>query len=672
MEPNLNASVYRRLVLLSGLLLLGFAALGGRLIYLHLVPSKQVIHVAIANHQHETLREPRRGEIRDIRNRVLASSTFVKTVCADPSVVSVYGPLIARTLAPILQMPEAELARLVGLRMRTNDANVVVTNRFGLVVTNNFVVVTNKGGAVVTNNFVLVTNKFVVLRRKVPNDVWQKAQFALATMPITVSTNGLTKAEIAAQAAALYAVRNKAVFADAVDDQQRVYPNRTLAAHVVGYLNPFDNAPVRGIEASMNEQLTGVRGWMSSQADKRRREVVSLRSQDVQPRNGLNVVLTLDATAQYVVEEEIAEGMRQHTPISISAIVVRPKTGQILAMATCPTVDLNSPTNFPQEFHRNQSISAVAEPGSTFKSVVVAAGLNERVVTLRDRIDCENGEFHYAGRVLHDHDHYGVLSVEEIITKSSNIGAAKIGLRLGEQRLYDYIRAFGFGERSNVMLDREENGIVRALPKWTKVSNAWIPMGHEVMVTPLQMVMAMSAIANGGKLMAPMLVDHVEDEFGTVVSRPPPQMVRQVVSAEAARLTVQALKTVVSTNGTAPKARLELYTVAGKTGTAQKAIGGAYVKGKYFSSFIGFFPADDPELCISVVMDEPRNGYYGGHTAAPVFKKIAERLANYLNIRPDLAPPDSVNPGTPPTPGTPGTPVIPSTPAARVAAKRSY
>lgn len=265
MEPNLNASVYRRLVLLSGLLLLGFAALGGRLVYLHLVPSKQVIHVAIANHQHETLREPRRGEIRDIRNRVLASSTFVKTVCVDPSVVSVYGPLIARTLAPILQMPEAELTRLVGQRLRTNDDGVVVTN------------------------------KFVVLRRKVPNDVWQQAQFALATMPVTLSTNGLTKAQIAAQNATLYVVRNKAVFADAVDDQQRVYPNRTLAAHVVGYLNPFDNAPVRGIEASMNEQLTGVRGWMTSQTDKRKREVVSLRSQDVQPRNGLNVVLTLDA-----------------------------------------------------------------------------------------------------------------------------------------------------------------------------------------------------------------------------------------------------------------------------------------------------------------------------------------------------------------------------------------
>ena len=628
MEPNLNASIQGRLFLLAGLLLLGFAALGARLVYLQIVPNPKLLHVAVANHQHESLREPRRGEIRDIRNRVLASSTFVKTVCADPSVVGGYAALLARKLAPILELPEAELAQVLGQRTRTDDEGVVVTN------------------------------KFVVLRRKVQNDVWQRVQFALATMPIDIGTNKLTTA----QAAALYAVRNKAVFAYPVDDQQRVYPNKSLAAHVVGYLNPFDNAPVRGIEATMNEQLTGVRGWMTSQTDKRKREVVSLRSQDVQPRNGLNVVLTLDATAQYVVEEEIAEGMRQHTPISISAIVVRPKTGQILAMATCPTVDLNSPTNFPLEFHRNQSISAVAEPGSTFKIVVVAAGLNERVVTLRDRIECENGAFHYGGRVLHDHDHYGVLSVEEIITKSSNIGSAKIGLRLGERRLHGYIRTFGFGERSNIMLDREEKGIVRGLERWTKISNAWIPMGHEIMVTPLQMVMAMAAIANGGKLMAPILVDHVEDEQGNVVARTQPQMVRQVVSAEAAWLTVQALKTVVSTNGTAPKARMELYTVAGKTGTAQKAIGGAYVRGKYFSSFLGFFPADDPELCISVVMDEPRNGYYGGHTAAPVFKKIAERLANYLNIRPDLAPQDTLNPVTP------GAPV---TSASRVAAKRS-
>ena len=237
--------------------------------------------------------------------------------------------------------------------------------------------------------------------------------------------------------------------------------------------------------------------------------------------------------------------------------------------------------------------------------------------------------------MLRDHESYGVLSVEGIITKSSNIGAAKIGIRMGETRLYDYMRDFGFGQRTLIPLPAEISGLVHPVKAWSKVSIAQIPMGHGVAVTRLQMVMAMCAIANRGALMRPMLVDHLEDQDHAVVAQYTPQRMRQVISESAARQMVTALKTVVSTNGTAKDAMLDHYTVAGKTGTAQKPIPGGYSTDKFFSSFIGFFPADNPELCISITLDEPKGGHFGGKIAAPIFKQIAERAANYLNIRPE-------------------------------------
>jgi cell division protein FtsI/penicillin-binding protein 2 len=230
-----------------------------------------------------------------------------------------------------------------------------------------------------------------------------------------------------------------------------------------------------------------------------------------------------------------------------------------------------------------------------------------------------------------------VLTVEQIITKSSNIGAALIGIKLGPERLYDYIQRFGFGVATGVPLPGEVSGrrFVRPPKYWSKVSVAQIPMGQGVSVTRLQMTMALCAIANNGVLMRPMLVDRLEERNHSVVAKYFPQRVRQVISPATAKLMVAALKTVVSAEGTAPKAALEHYTVAGKTGTAQKVINGAYAHDRFFSSFQGFFPADNPELCISISMDEPKHGYFGGQAAAPIFKQVAERAASYLGIPPD-------------------------------------
>jgi len=453
-----------------------------------------------------------------------------------------------------------------------------------------------------------------------------------------IDTNQSNKAEKKAAVAALASLRDNAIFADAREDQLRIYPNQNLAAHVLGYVSS-DGQGLDGVELVMEPKLKGVRGWRQTERDRRGRELVAFREQDVEAHPGFNVVLTIDAVLQHIVESELAEAMVKHTPRSATCIAVRPKTGEILAMATLPNFDPNNPGIAKPEFLRNRAVQEIAEPGSTFKIVVVAAALQEQIVSLEDRFDCEQGRFVFAGKVLRDHERYGVLSVENIITKSSNIGAAKIGIKLGPERLWQYMRNFGFGQRSLIPLPGEEPGIVHPLHQWTKLSISRIPMGHEVAATPLQMVMAMSAIANNGRLMRPMLFDRLEDEHGKVIAKYQPQVVREVIQENTARQMVEALKTVVSTNGTANTARLDYFTVAGKTGTAQKSGGpNGYLEGQYYSSFIGFFPADEPEICISVVLDEPKHGYYGGKISAPIFKNIAERAASYLNIRPDTAP----------------------------------
>jgi cell division protein FtsI/penicillin-binding protein 2 len=602
---------YKRLTLLALLLAMGFAGLGYRLIDLQVLRHDELSDIGQRNTQREFLLEPRRGDILDVKGNLLATSVFVKTVCADPALLGNRQAEVARALAPLLQVSEVELRQRLMPRLLQNA----------------------KGGT--------VTNRYVVLKRKVPEETWQRIQTAMTNLTFGLDEKKLPKTE-----QALYRdLRQKAIFVESLDDQLRVYPNQTLAAHVLGFVGMgegevngtrvLETSGKEGIELSFNSKLAGARGWRVTETDRQRRELVAWREQDVEPHDGLNVALTIDSVIQHIVESALAEAMDKHTPISLSGIVVRPRTGEILALATLPNFDPNNPGAAPADARRNRVIADVEEPGSTFKIVVVSGALNDGSVQLGDAFDCEHAHFHFAGRVLHDHESYGVLSVEQIITKSSNIGAAKIGIKMGPTRLYDYIRSFGFGSRTEIWLPGEVAGIVHPLKDWYKVSIAQIPMGQGISVTSLQMMMAMCAIANQGVLMRPMLVDRLEDREHNVVAKYTPQRVRQVISEPTAKLMVKALKTVASPEGTAPKAALEHYTVAGKTGTAQKFEHGELAPGKWFTSFIGFFPADDPEVCISVTMDEPKHGYYGGQIAAPIFKQIAERTANYLNIRPE-------------------------------------
>jgi cell division protein FtsI/penicillin-binding protein 2 len=618
-----------RLKLIASLMLVVFLGLGARLVYLQTVREDELTRLARDNTRREILLEPRRGQILDARGELLATSQVVKTICADPSLIGNQQAPIARALAPLLGVEPADLYRRLqpGRHRQTNLVAVA------------------RGSTTLTNRITEGPLKYVVLKRTVPVETWQLIEQTMNKLDFGHDEKTLTRA----QRKFLDRVRYSAIFPDMQDDQIRIYPQGRLAAHVLGYTSvtnsQFSGKKVRellgaeGIERQFNDDLSGQRGWRVMEVDKFRRELVDKRTQDVTPVDGLNVVLTLDAFIQHELENALADAMRKHTPISAAGIVVRPRTGDILAMAVLPDYDPHRPgaKGTPAGAIRNRLIADRHEPGSTFKVPVISAALSAKAVRLSDNFFCENSTWFYAGRTLRDHEGYGNLTVEQIITHSSNIGAAKVALKLGVTNLWQSLLNFGFGTRTGIELPGESRGRVWPPEKWTPLSITRIAMGHELDCTPLQMVMAMCAVANGGTLMRPRLVERLQDRAGRVAATTEPREVRRVISPEAARDMVEALKTVPTKKGTAEGAALERYTVAGKTGTAQKAgtnnVG--YLADKYFSSFIGFFPADNPELCIAVFLDEPKEGYYGGKVAGPVFKQIAERVASYLNLPPD-------------------------------------
>lgn len=600
----------KRIMLLLGLLGAAFAGLGYRLVDLQVLRHGELSEKAEANTQREYWLPARRGDIVDVNGNLLAGSVPVKTVCANPSLLGTQQVVVARALAPWLQLNEADLVQRLTPHL-ARDA---------------------KGG-IVTNGLT-----YVRLQKNVSEDTWQKIQSVMTNLTFGVDEKLLSHTN-----QMFYKnLRQNAVYAES--DQLRVYPNGSLASQVLGFASVrekiVNGREVNeiygrdGIELSMNTKLTGVPGWRLTETDRQRREITDMRNEEVEPYDGDKVVLTIDAAIQHIMEKSLADALEKHSPKSITGIVMRPRTGEILALASLPNYDPNHPNTVSVEA-RDRVITDVVEPGSTFKIVVVSGGLNTGTVRLDQRFYCEEGHFAFAGRILHDHEPYGWLTVEEIIMKSSNIGAAKIGILLGAQNLYDYAHLYGFGQTTGIALPGEARGFLYPVKDWSKVSIAQIPMGHGVAVTRLQMLMAMGALANHGWLMRPMLVNRLENRDGEVIQQYSPQRVRQVVSDSTARQMVQALKRVVTKDGTAAGAAMENYVAAGKTGTAQKAEHGTYAPGKFVSSFIGFFPADNPEICISVVMDEPKEGYYGGQVCGPVFKDIADRCASYLNVPSD-------------------------------------
>jgi len=410
-------------------------------------------------------------------------------------------------------------------------------------------------------------------------------------------------------------------------ESKRYYPNQSLAAHIIGFAGT-DNVGLEGIELKYNNFLKGEVGWSQILRDAKQRELL-IEKNYVAPTDGFNLILTIDETIQYLAERALEEAYQKHNAKGGSIIIMNPRTGEILALANRPTYDLSNVRNSKEASRTNRAVSFMYEPGSVFKIVTAAAALEEGIAKEEDVFYCENGAYRVANHTLHDHRPHKNLTFKEVFEKSSNIGVTKIAQKLGPDKIYEYAKKFRFGLPTGIDLKGEVRGILKPPSKWSKTSIGAIPIGHEVTVTPLQLVCAISAIANNGVFMKPFVVKYIKDNNDQTIKSFEPEVLDQVISEETARR-VTAILTGVVENGTGRRAKIDGVAVAGKTGTAQKVVNGTYSHGKFDASFIGFAPADDPKVAVVVVFDEPHPNHYGGTVSAPVFKKVVEDVLKYL------------------------------------------
>ena len=420
--------------------------------------------------------------------------------------------------------------------------------------------------------------------------------------------------------------------------RRRIYPRGALAGQVVGCAG-VDSQGLWGVERAYDAELRGVAESVNVERDARGH--LMLRDGSSQPftRPGARVELTVDASLQQVVDGALASAVDTTHALGGSAIVMDPSTGEILALASLPRFDPGNVTESASELARNRVISDMYEPGSTFKAIVAGAAIEAGVVRPDERLNCEGGSYTVGRRVIHDHERYGWLSFADVIKHSSNICTAKVGERLGAERLGRAIKAFGFGEAAHIDLPGEASGSVRPWRQWARIHLVTTSFGQGVSVTPLQLIRAYAAIANGGKLMRPYVVRRVLAADGTVLKENGPEVVGQPISPQTAAVVTGLLRGVVE-GGTGTKAKVDGIAVAGKTGTAQKVDQrtGYYSSRDRMSSFIGYLPADAPRFIILVVVDSPRTATYGGLVAAPAFRQIAEYAVDRLGLRVAAAP----------------------------------
>src|SRR6266446_4422668 len=547
-----------------------FSGFSFRLIYLQMIKHDEYAELAAEKHVYKQIIYAERGAIFDANNEVLAHNVPVETVVADATHLNNLSAMV-ELVSRELKIPAPEVAeKLRGDR------------------------------------------RYIVVKREVPEAVADRLREKL-------------------RAQNLHGVYFE-------HDAARIYPNGSMLCHVIGFTD-FEHHGIQGVEASMEEYLHGQDGYRYVERNRVGQEIVPYRGQERAPRNGYQIHLTVDLNLQNIVENEIDAAMDEYRPQKATIILMRPQTGEILAMANRPNFDLNLRSEAKPEEMKNRAITDMMEPGSTFKIVAASAALNEHKLRPDSTIFCENGLWNFGGAALHDHRAFSNLSVRDILIKSSNIGAAKLALSVGEQKFYEYIRRFGFGERTGIELPGEINGVIRPPRSWSKISITRIPMGHEIGVTPLQMIVAMAAIANGGKLIMPRIVKSITTADGKTISSLAPVVLRQVISSETAKEIGDALRGVVSDNGTAAAAAVPGFTIAGKTGTAQKVDPrGGYEQGKYVVSFAGYLPAEHPEFVGLVVLDDAHTSKpelnYGGLVAGPIFSRVAEKAARYLDLEP--------------------------------------
>jgi cell division protein FtsI (penicillin-binding protein 3)/stage V sporulation protein D (sporulation-specific penicillin-binding protein) len=562
---------HRRCLLVCSAFIALFSAFSFRLIYLQVIKHDEYSALAAEKHVYKQIIYAERGSILDANNEVLAHNIPVETVVADATHLNDRDAIVD-LVSKDLEIPAAELAEKLTSERR-----------------------------------------YIVLKREVPEPASRSLREKLRAKNL------------------------RGIYFE--HDSRRIYPNGSMLCHVIGFTD-FEHHGIQGVEASMEEYLHGQDGYRFIEHNRAGQEIVPYRGQEHPPRDGCQIHLTIDLSLQNIVENEIDAAMAEYSPQKATIILMRPQTGEILAMANRPNFDLNLRSEAKPEEMKNRAIIDMMEPGSTFKIVAAAAALNERKLRPDSSIFCENGLWNFNGAALHDHRAFSYLSVRDILIKSSNIGAAKLALSVGDQKFYEYVRRFGFGERTGIELPGEINGLIRPPRSWSKISITRIPMGHEIGVTPLQMTVAMATIANGGKLMTPRIVKSITSSDGKTVSSLSPAMLRQVISPETAREIGNALRGVVSDRGTAAAAAVPGFTIAGKTGTAQKVDPkGGYEHGKYVVSFAGYLPADHPEFVGLVVLDDAHTSKpelnYGGLIAGPIFSRVAEKAAQYLDLRPE-------------------------------------
>jgi len=653
------ASSYR-IVLLAVCILVCFTGLGARLVFLHVIDREELVQSVDKARRQIIVESARRGDILDAKGSILATSRTLIILGVDPQSLRKEDEKKWPQLAALIGVPLPQLSKILLTKSRpvapANASPASSPAKPGDLVINFSMAAAARATALAPASVVpsalaqAMADKPPGTETAVDDTVLDESIDENGLRPIrwaklseTVEESTYTK---------IQALEIKGVYGQRA--YRRAYPHNSLAAHVIGYVNKQGEAAA-GIERYADFYLHGRDGWREGERDGLRRELAQFRTRDVPAADGYNVRLSIDSNIQHMAEDELDYIAKKYSPQKATIIVSDPQTGFILAVANYPTFNLNEynlVTAADQGSMRNVAVSDMYEPGSVFKIVAASAALNEGRVTPATRFDCSIESIEYKGRVRNlpgeDHHFTTPLSVAEIISHSSNRGAAQLAMKLGDQKFYDYARAFGFGQLTGFPVGGEIYGSMAPPDKWDGLTITRMPMGHSIAATPMQMQMAMGVIASGGYLLRPQIISQINDASGEPVYRYRGIAKHRVISAETARTMARLLQGVASPEGTAPGAAIPNYEVAGKTGTTQKLLPVTLANGTtklvyserhHIASFVGFLPASRPQVAISVIVDDadarcPGGVAYGSSVAAPSFKHLGEQLIQYLDIKP--------------------------------------
>jgi cell division protein FtsI (penicillin-binding protein 3)/stage V sporulation protein D (sporulation-specific penicillin-binding protein) len=598
------ASNYRIVLIAIGV----FAAFGGigtRLVFLHVIDRAKLVQYVEKARREIIVENARRGDILDSHGDVLATSRSLIVLGVDPQMLRKED-----------EAKWPELARLAGVSL--DDLTKIFNTKY------------RAAKSEEKPEDAKPELKVTADEKDADEDSEESREIRWAKISETVTESAYDR---------INALNVKGVYG--TRSYRRTYPHNQLAAHIIGYVNE-EKVPAAGIERYADFYLRGQNGWRESEKDGHQRELAQFSSRDVPATDGYTVTISIDSVVQHMIEQELDLIAKQFTPQKATIIVSDARTGFILGLANYPSFNLNDFSKAPLDVQRNFAITDQYDPGSVFKIVALSGALNENLVTLQTRFDCSSDYADYRGRHLrlepdeHHWDHQ--LTVAEIIAHSSNRGAARLAMLMGEEKFYEYAKRFGFGDETGFPFGGEISGELHPPSKWSGIDITRIPTGYSVSTTPMQVHYGMAVIASGGELLRPEIIREVRDASGQLVYRFAPDVKRRVISAQTATEMQEALQGVASKEGTAAVAAIPGYQVAGKTGTAEKLINHHYSKTNHVGSFVGFFPATRPRVVISVIVDDghPKNGLdgYGATVAAPSFRHVAEQLIQYLDIAP--------------------------------------